>query len=255
MSHLKSFAALSLFLLLALSGCKNNDLVSPNDTLSEKQLAKIVQDANNFSTFLYEGNKLSKYESISDSKIFSSIQLDYNGNKRPQTEHYTSLNEEYLKKYFYDSNDKLEKTEYMFKDSLNTYSLKSYMKYLYDELNRLVTTEQYNVQNQIIFYTEYYYDNSDNVTEKRFNDTSGLVELTTMEYDNKINPWYNLREWLNYDVAISKNNLIKSTQTGQDSFETTIIYTYDSYGYPLTRTMETIMNNIKTIVESTYEYK
>ncbi len=256
----KSFAtALSLFLFLFFSGCNNN--VAPlNEVSSLKKLTKIVQDANNYSLFSYVNGKLSKLETISNSKLFRSISLNYDGKNKPQTENYITPFQELLKKYYYDSSSKLDSMDIMFVDGTNIYKQYRHLKYYYNSLNQLSKTEYYNTEYKLIFTTEYKYDGAGNTIERRFYDSNGLNELTKMTYNNKINPWYILKDWLiDYNASMSKNNLTSSSSiysnNSQKNTETIFTYTYNSDNYPISKTMEITRNNIKTTLTERYEYK
>ncbi|MFA6979677.1 MAG: hypothetical protein WC209_10170 [Ignavibacteriaceae bacterium] len=260
MLHSKSLAIVfTLLLCFLISSCNKSNVVSPDDLSPQKQLSKIVQDANNYSTFSYSNNKLSKYENIFDSKLFRSITLNYEGNNRPQTENYKSAFGDLLKKYYYDSTSKLDSMDFLLKDTSNNYIPEGHLKYYYNSLNQLIKMEQYDVEYKLLFTTENNYNGNGNIVESKFYDSNGLREISTKTYDNKTNPWYNLKEWLNYDISKSKNNLLSSNTTfsnnSQENTVTTYTYTYDSDGYPISRIIEFTSNKIKTTITETYEYQ
>ena len=197
-------------------------------------------------------------KSIAESKLFRTITLNYDGKSKPQTENYKTDFEDLLKKYYYNSSSNLDSMEFMLKDSMNNYQLYGKLKYYYNSLNQLIKTEQYNNKGILMITTEYKYDENVNISEVRFYDSKGLKEITTKTYDNKKNPWHELKDWLNYDVAVSKNNVQSISSTyynGQENSETKHTYTYDSDGYPITKKIEYITNSIDTTLNETYEYQ
>ncbi|MHB8338961.1 MAG: hypothetical protein ACYDEE_16220 [Ignavibacteriaceae bacterium] len=261
MLHSKSLVTvISLFLLFFLSSCKKNDLVSPNNISPQKQLTKIVQDANNYSTLAYANNKLSQYQSVSDSKISNLVTLNYNGQNKPQTEYYTFQTEELLKKYYYGSSSNLDSTDIMLKDSTNNYNLDGHLKYYYNSLNQLIKIEQYDTKYNLLFTTDYSYDGNGNISERQLYSSNGFNnEVTTMKYDDKINPWYNLKGWFHYDISMSKNNLISYSTTNSNNnianAEATYNYTYDSDGYPVSVNIVVTTNNVKNNITEKFEYQ
>lgn len=241
------------FLLI---GCKSeDDIISPTQ---QKLLSKIVYDNASYSTFDYENGKLSKYENYSNGVLTTSIVLNYNGNDRPQSELYKNRNDNFLKKYFY-KNALLDSTELSIKDSVGNYSVFAYMKYHYNQSNLLVKMVQQNITNQLSYTTDYFYDASGNIVEYRFYSGSQLEYSSAIAYDTKVNPWYELRNWLNYDMTISKNNSISSSMVFVNNIqwnsETNSIYQYDSDGYPISSTANYYSNTDSTIINQTYEYK
>jgi hypothetical protein len=239
-----------------LSACKNEDIVTP---IPQKQLSKIIQDADNYSTFDYLSGKLIIFQTITESEIFASVILNYDGNNLPQSEFYKTINEDVLKKYYYNESSLLDSMDYFRKDNSINYTIAGHMKYYFNESNLLSKIEQYNLANDLAFTTYYDYDASGNIIDRRFYYSDVLNEITTMTYDNKINPWYGLKEWLNYEASISKNNLLSSStvypNNSQNNSETMFTYNYDSDGYPISSVMEYTSSSNNIIINNTYEYK
>ncbi len=67
------------------------------------------------------------------------------------------------------------------------------------------------IDDELKFNKKYNYDSSENVIESRFYISNQLYVIYTGSYDNKINPWHNLKNWLNYEATIIKNNLLGSS--------------------------------------------
>lgn len=256
MLNVKLFLIALFSIAFLLNGCKNDDIVTP---AQQKILSKIVQDSDNYSTFDYLNGKLIIFQTITSSEIFASVILDYNGSSLPQSEFYKTINEDLMKKYYFNASALLDSADLMRKDNQGNYVLVGHLKYSYNLSNRLSKMEQFNTNNQMLFTTEYTYDASGNVIEKHFYSSGGLNEIYTMTYDNKINPWNNLKGLLNYDATMSKNNLLSIIATyvnnSQNNYEVLFTYKYDSDGYPLSRVMEHTINNIKTTSNYLYEYQ
>lgn len=184
--------------------------------------------------------------------------MSYNGSDRPQSELYKNRNEEILKKYFY-NNSLLDSTEFSLKDSVGNYNVFANMKYYYNQSNLLVKMVQQNTVNQLSFTTDYTYDASGNVVELRFYYGNQLNYTSTSTYDNKINPWNNLKNWLNYDATVNKNNSLNSNVVYVNNIlmnsETSSTHLYDSDGYPISSIIKYYANNDSTIINQTYQYK
>jgi YD repeat-containing protein len=247
---------LASFLLLLFAGCGDNEVITTENPTPQKQIQKIDSDSENYIDFSYFEGKLVKYESIARASVLTSILLKYDGQKFPQTENYKSLNEELLKTYFYDADNKLVKMEFEFKDDQNNYIPEGYVKYYYDNNGTLLKTEQYNTQDQDLFYTEYQFDASNNISEKKFYTQNGLSFIATYTYDDKINPMYYLKNWLLYEGSMCPNNTTGVITTYYDgSFQNSNVvtsYNYDADGYPTSRTI--VLNDSTTFVD-TYEYQ
>lgn len=257
MFNLKSFFAfVSLFSLL-FTACNNKDeIVSP---VQQKQLSKIVQDANNYSVFNYTDGKLSKYENYSNSQLSTAITLNYDGTTKPKSENYISFNQDYIKYYYYDINSLLDSMTFSTKDNSGSYILSGYVKYFYDGNKQLTKTEQFTTSNSFVVRFEYSYDSNGNVIEEKQYRSSGLYSDATMTYDNKVNPWYNLSDCLFYPVSMSKNNLLSKNQVFSDStqenYQNTITYVYDSDGYPISSITQLSSQSNNLTINNTFEYK
>ncbi|RPI60720.1 MAG: hypothetical protein EHM44_09925 [Ignavibacteriales bacterium] len=256
MFNIKSLFIFLFSFAFLFNSCKNEeDILTPPQ---QKLLSKIVHDNSNYSTFDYENGKLSKYENYSNGVLTTSIVLSYNGSDRPQSELYKNRNEEILKKYFY-NNSLLDSTEFSLKDSVGNYNVFANMKYYYNQSNLLVKMVQQNTVNQLSFTTDYTYDASGNVVELRFYYGNQLNYTSTSTYDNKINPWNNLKNWLNYDATVNKNNSLNSNVVYVNNIlmnsETSSTHLYDTDGYPISSIIKYYANNDSTIINQTYEYK
>lgn len=259
MLHSKSLVVLVIFLSFFFMSCNKNNVISPNDVSPQKQLAKIVQDSNNYIELSYKNDKLLEYKNINNSNLYISITLNYNGNSKPQSEYYSSDSDNLVKYYYYDSLSSLDSTVIMLKDSTNSYKLDGHLSYYYNNQNQLLKVKQYNVENNLLFTTEYSYDAVGNIIEVHVFGLNGYDELTTMEYDNKINPWHSLKDYFHYDISFSNNNLKSATTTYANNplqnTQTEYSYTYGSNGYPLTCKIETTVGGNKSIINEKFEYQ
>jgi hypothetical protein len=257
MSNIKSLFLILFSFTFLLSSCKNeDDIIIP---AQQKIISKITRDAGNYTTFDYLDGKLSKYDGYANGGLITSIVLDYNGSMRPQSELYKYQNEEILKKYFYNSSSLLDSMEFSFKDSLNNFEVIGYMKYSYNQSNQLNKTVQYTTSNSIVMSTEYYYDASGNVIERRYYLANQLDAIYTNTFDSKINPLNYLKNWLNYDISMNKNNILSTSAVfvNNNQFNSEMIYNYvyDSEGYPISSIANYYSSTDSTIINQTYEYK
>ena len=252
-------ALLSISIFFFFLSCNKSNVVSPSGVSSHKQLVKIAIDSSNYTELLYQNDKLLEYRIIANSEIFTSILLNYNNGSSPSSEYYSSNSNDLLKNYYYNSSSRLDSTYIMIKDSTNIYKFIGYISYYYNDQNQLLKMTQYSAGRNLLFTTEYTYDAAGNLIKEHMYGLNGYDKVTTMEYDNKINPWHSLKNYLHYDISLSNNNLISGTATYANSplqnnqFEYS--YTYDSYGYPLTSKIETTNGGTKTTVNETFEYQ
>ena len=259
MSHSKSLAVvLSIFLSFFSLSCNKNNVVSPNDISPQKQLSKIVQDANNYSAFYYSNGKLSKYESYANTQLNTSVTLNYAGEVKPQSENYIGIGGDLMKYYHYNSNSVLDSMIFSWKDSSGNYIPQGYKKYYYNGLGQLAKTEQFTNSNLLVAKFEYSYDSNGNEIEEKLFDSNQLVSDATMTYDNKVNPWYSLKDCLLYNVSINKNNELSRNQVyynAQENYQTTASYVYDSDGYPINSETQYSSQSNNITITKTYEYK
>lgn len=261
MSDSKSLiAVLVLFItILFLSGCSDNDVVSPG-TYDPPMLSKIFQDSNNYTSFQYENGKLFRYEQVSKGKILTSIELNYDGKEKPQSEIYLTESGEFLKQYYYNSSfdGRLDSMHYKIKDGTGSYQLIAVLKYSYDGTNQLIKKEQLSISNQLVFSTDYSFYFNGNIIEKRLTNPGGLSEVTTSKYDDKINPLYYLKDWLNYEATKQKNNVISRKMVRNSSefnLESRYTYEYNDAGLPISRTVSLVTSSgIDSSYTETYQY-
>jgi len=257
MFNIKSFFVVLMAIIFPLTGCKNDTIVT---SVQNKQLSKIIQDDDNYSTFNYLNGKLVIYQTISGAEIFLSVILNYDNSDLPQSEHYKTRNEDILKNYYFNQSSMLDSMDFLlYSNTTYNYVIDGHMKYSYNASNHLIKMEQYNTGYELLFTTEYDYDASENIVESRFYNMNGLLEIAKMTYDNKTNPLYHLKGLLNYEATMSKNNLVSTSTTNvnnsQNNSETIITYKYSSDGYPVTRTIDYIGYNNKSTLSYTYEYQ
>lgn len=256
MYNIKSLSIFLFSFAFLLNSCKNEEnILTPTQ---QKQLSKIVQDANNYSSFYYSNGRLSKYESYSSSQLTTSVNLYYEDKVKPQSENYISMKEDYMKYYHYNLNSVLDSMTFSWKDSTGSYIPTGYVKYYYNGGGQIIKTEQFTNSNLLVVKFEYSCDANGNIiNEKQFN-SNQLVYEASMTYDDKVNPWYSLKDYLLYNVTINKNNLLSRNQiyyNSQESYQTTTSYIYDSDDYPISSQIKYYSNNDSTIINQTYEYK
>ena len=252
---MRHLPVLFLVTFLLISCKSDDDIVTPNQ---QKLLSKIFQDNDNYSTFEYENGKLSKYEVYSNGVLYTSITLSYDGNEQPQSELNINQTQEVLKKYFY-KGAVLDSTEYLSKDTSGTFKVFGYLKYYYNQSNKLDRKVQYTTNNSVIMTIEYFYEANGNVSERRIYITNRLDAILTSTFDNQTNPLYYLKNWLNYDLTMNHNNILSTKAVFvNNSFrnrEATYTYTYDSDGYPIS-SIANIMTSLDTsTINEVYEYK
>jgi hypothetical protein len=267
MLHSKfSYIVISLLLTSLISSCNKNYIISPNENTPQKQMSKIIQDDNNYSTFSYLNNRLSNYETINDSKLFRSIILSYAGNNKLKTENFSDKFNSYLRKFNYDSTGKMIRANYLYTNSSgNNPSINIYINYVYNNLGQLYRTEQYNYNDSTkefvnTFNIDYKYDASGNVVERSIYTADGnLFEKEISTYDDKINPWYSLKDCFYYDATLSKNNLksvtITYSNTPSLNMQTDYTYTYDASGYPLTCQIVAAQGGNNSTINEKFEYQ
>ena len=252
-------ALLSMSAFFFFLSCNKSNVVSSNGVSSHKQLIKIAQDSSNYTELLYQNDKLLEYKIIANSKTFTSILLSYNNNSSPSSEYYTFNSTDLLKNYYYNSSSRLDSAYIMIKDSTNSYKFDGYLSYYYNDQNQLLKMTQYSAARNLLFTTEYNYDAAGNIIKEHMYGLNGYDEVTTMEYDNKINPWHSLKDYLHYDISLSNNNLISVTTTYANSpsqnNQSEYSYIYDSYGYPLTSNIETTTGGTKSTINEKFEYQ
>lgn len=257
MLSLKSFLAFSLLFPLLFTACDYKDeILSPEQ--QQKQLSKIVQDANNYTALYYNNGKLSKYENFFNSQLTTRIILNYEGQAKPQSENFVGSTGDYMKYYYYNSNSMLDSMSYSFKDSAGNYVPQGYIKYYYNGLGQLNKTEQYTNSNLLVVKFEYTYDSNGNLIEEKQFNSEQLVSDATMTYDDKVNPWYSLKDYLLYNVSINKNNALNRNQVfydSQENYQNTITsYVYDSDGYPISSVIQYVSQNSNITITNTFEY-
>ncbi len=255
----KSSLAVLIIMFLFVSGCDDNNVDSP-PTYDPPMLSKMIQDSNNYTSFQYENGKFSRYEQVSKGKVVTSIELNYNGAEKPQSEIYLAESGEFLKQYYYNSSfdGRLDSMHYKIKDETGSYQLIAVLKYSYDGANQLIKKEQFSITNQLALTTDYPFYFNGNIIEKRLTNPGGLSEVTTSKYDNKINPLYNLKDRLNYEAAIQKNNVISRRtvrNSSEFSSESRYTYEYDDSCYPISRTVSFVTSTgIDSAYVETYQY-
>ena len=93
------------------------------------------------------------------------------------------------------------------------------------------------------------------------NRPSGFFKKVTMKYDNKINPWYQLRRWLkdNYST-MSRNNMISqrveyNANDSSSNVNSDYKYDYDSDNYPISRVEVFSTGGYQGTAKQTYAYQ
>ena len=223
-----------LIIVLFLAGCTKEESVSPAENSLSKNLTAINSDNGSYSILEYQENKLIKYEVFHGTERTLAVTLQYGEQKRPKSENSISNNGEFLKNFYYDSLSRLDSTLLQHKVNSSGYVKDGYIKYYYNAKNQAVKEEQYNDSDEMLFTTTYKYNAADNITETHTYAPDGYDEITTMKYDDNINPWHNLKDNFFYLISVSPNN-VTSYSTIYSQFETTTAnynYSYDSEGYP-----------------------
>lgn len=255
MLKVKSIIFVSYAIIFLLSACNSEDIVTPQ---LQKQLIKISNNSDNYSTFSYQDALLTKYETIDNSQLFNSVSFNYDSTNRVISAVENTNIFEYFNTYIYDMNNRMEKILLSIKDSSSNYVPSGYVKYFYYNTSNLAREEKYNSQDELITKTEFEYDANGNLVRNLFYHNNMLYSTVTSTYDNKINPWYNLRNSLIYPVSLSKNNAtythIIYEDVSQGNVEYNITYAYDENGYPLTRRLVYITNGITSTSNSVYDY-
>lgn len=251
MLRTRSFLFISLLTAVLFQGCKESHIVMPENELVSKRLSKIVQDEQNYSAFYYEDNRLIKYEQIINSGIYASRDFEYGDDGKLHHELHYNYGTPILKKFIYDSNGRLDKQNLYIGNNSTPYG---YLKFIYDDQNRLIKKEQYLTQDNPFYYIEYDYDNADNVVEIKEFYPNKLTYRHIMQYDDKINTWYNFKDILYEAATQSKNNIINKITTSEGSSNGIgLTYTYDPDGFPLTVTIFT--GDGKHSLSRTYQYE
>ena len=256
MLNVKSLIVVSFTIIFLLSACNSEDVVAPQ---LQKQLIKISNNSENYFTFSYQNDLLTKYEAIDNSQLFNLVSFNYDSTNRVKSAVENTNTFEYFNTYIYGTNNRIEKILLSIKDSGGNYVPSGYFNYFYDNSGNLTREEKYNSQDVLIKKTEFEYDANGNVVKSLFYHGNTLYSTITSSYDNRINPWYNLRNSLIYPVSLSRNNTIYTRiireDNNQGNTEYNIIYTYDKNGYPLTRRLVSITNGNSSTTNSVYEYK
>lgn len=253
--------AISLSIIFLISNCSDTG-VSPNNIESNKKLTKIISGSNDYTSFYYSNGKLSNFEKMYGSQVLNSSTLYYDSLGDLQSEIYHTQSLDYLYRYYYDSSFKRDSTDVSVIDSALSDGPFMRSKYCYNSINQLVKVEEYSIWkgnvNKKLSYTEYKYDDSGNVIEERTYIANVLSTIMTMAYDNKINPYRNMKDNIHFEQSLSKNNMtnlkvIYSDNTG--NMEIKYTYYYDGFGYPIYKETEGVnSSNVKT-VEERYEYQ
>jgi hypothetical protein len=248
------FFPVALLLAVILADCKDNS-VSPSSS-SSGFLSKIVVNDSSYQSFSYANGKLVKYEQFWNNNLISSDSIIYNGKKLPQSVVYISGSTDRLIKYYYDSSENLDSVNIFRKNDSGDYVPEMYLRNFYNSWNQLSKTEQFNERYELILTITYKYDAVGNVIEKSLDDSTGLLKLTTMTYDNKINPWHLLKDWYRYDISISKNNVLSIHNNYYlRSDDTKYTYTYNSDGFPVSAVMEYTSPDSHSTMNERFEYK
>lgn len=259
MLHKKSLIVVALSLLLSF-GCKDNDIVLPDNNLSEKHISKIVTDAENYNIFLYSGQKLMKYESVQNNLTTQSISFRYQDDGKIESEEVSQngqINDQRLYKYLYDDSGKVSQIEFFLKQGSIYKNSGKYICY-YNQSNQLVKTMFTFNSQPSTQETQYSYYSDGNTKEKiRFID-GNLYDKITYEYDSKTNPISCLNLIAFCGMVVNHNNIVRTIveSTGEiNRSETNYTYTYSEDGYPLNRIIEYLdakNNNIKATQEYSY---
>lgn len=257
MLHSKLFrVAFFAILVLVFASCESSDVVSPSNEESAKFLHKISTDSSNYKLFTYSNDLLTKYESVVNGNSSQTIALTYNDKNLLQKEEQIFSNYTLTINYSYNSAGRIDSAE-IFIDS----DLYGYLRFVYNNKNQVIKKEQYHKNEDKPWnHFEYTYDANDNVVEKKFYIAERLSEKDQIEYDDKINPYYNLRNSLRYDISYSKNNSNKITTYNYDTSNQTvsyyyITYNYDEKGYPTSSEIDFIVNGSKTTLKQKFEYQ
>lgn len=257
MIKIKSIYLFLFSFIFLLFSCKNeDDIVSPTQ---QKLLSKIIQDADNYSTFDYEGGRLSKYEYYSNGELNISINLSYDVSNRSLSELWKDHNQEILKKYFYNKSLILDSMALSIKDISNNFKLFSYTNYFYNQSNQLSKTVVFLTIDSTLMSTEYFYDVFGNINERRYYLDNQLNAIVSYTFDCKINPFYTLKSSFNYDISMNKNNILSNSEifvnNSQSNTQMIYNYVYDSDGYPISSVENYITNIDTTTFNQTFEYK
>ncbi len=255
----KLYAALVFTMgVLSISACKKDDKTggTPQPGQNTHLLARIEQDANNYTAFNYNANGLiDKIESKNDGEA-SSVSLTYNAQKKLNTAVTAngSIN-------FIYAGSTLTSMEYL-NGADNTVA--AYNQFTYQN-NKLIEYTQYvKYANNNIPFTKvtYSYNGNDVETQTTYQWSAianqfKVSETRKFEYDSKNNPIA-----ANAELAqalfqiISVHNPIKETvYNAQNAIveADTYTYTYDDKGYPATQT-ETVAKAGKPNVVTTAKY-
>ena len=261
MYNLRSFlACLQIILILILSGCDSDKVVNPSDSSSSKLLFRIISEAEEISSTFYTTNgDLTKIETTKESEIVQSRVFEYNSDGLPVSVVITSDSEVILSKFYYGSSSKLDSIQNTFQDSLGNQMSMNTVKYSYNESDQLAKEEYFTSDHRMIYGHEYIYSSNGNIVESREYDSNGLTFISSMQYDDKVNPLHAFRDCLLFESTISPNNILQRTITLVQSdvvSATNYAYEYDEDGYPISFTvdMEMADGTISTNTQ-TYEYK
>ncbi len=243
-----------IFLFILVSGCREEDFISPAP--NSKKILKIIQNSSDYNIFTYSNDRLMRFQTFSSGENNFSISLFYTESNFLRREERSYNKQLQSFDFHYDEKLRISSSDFAI-EGTNIY----YLKYYYDQKNRLIKNEQYRKDESIpLFRTEYNYDQNDNVIEKRVYDETDLIQKHTYRYDGKINPYYEIRNNLFYDYTFSKNNVLEEYDTlyyGITPYTMTIknVYTYDEYGYPSSKISDVEESGNKKSIAVTYHYQ
>ncbi len=242
---------LLVFAFLCSCGDNDSDAVSPEEDSNVKLLSKII-DEGRVTTYNYKNKLLQSI--VAETDTSAPVIFNYSYNEQNRITEINHENDKGLLKRTFHYNDKkqIDKVDYLYDDENRTFSECFY----YNNNSGVDSVLVYTSRADTAFFRIYYKYNADeNIVSSIVYMGGELFQTGEYQYDNKVNPYYALRECLLTDRAYSKNNQIKMSSSfffgGEEvPFETEYFYTYDDDGYPVTVTFA----NTSGIVKRTFEY-
>ncbi|OBX21874.1 MULTISPECIES: hypothetical protein [Bizionia] len=222
--------------------------------------------------------KVEVYQVFSETNTTASY--FFNSNGRVSKLHSKAVNSngeaEYITSFAYNSNNQIWKstteyngsidyTEFTFNNGLITSSYRyrnngDILRALYDynTSNQLISKEHFNADNILAATTDITFFTDGNIESTYFERDDGGIKGYTYEFDNKNNPQYEIFE--NQEIGkvdgINLNNVTKSYYSNDSSgatIDTTIEYTYNERGYPLTSNEYSQSGTLTAQVTYTYQ--
>ena len=257
MKTLFKILLIGLCYLLVFTSCEKEEeiLLSFNSVRIETIINNSIGNIDTI-TFVYNDNELIS-KGVYYSGMYFTNEYD-NLNRIIRMNSYSSNGLYHYFTFQYDSNSitRMRYQYYPYSDTWGGDNEKSV--YIYNSQSNCERIDYYTKDENENWVKSNYYTlcswNNDNLTEYKHYDGNNLDYIETYQYDNKFNP----ERLLNYSISPwtkSKNNPIKISTQYSDGRKTntTFVYNYNEYGYPIEKERVDDIGTSSEIYE--YEFK